>query len=166
MDELGRPLVAQISGARLHDSRFLIPFVESIPAVKGLAGRARKRPGKLHSNRAYASRAHRAWLRSRGIAARIARYGVKSRERLGRWRWVVKRTLGWLHRSRRLRIRHQRRADVHQAYVSLACSLICCRYVERFCQALLIPMARHAHVPSRSQASRPFRVGRTGFGLS
>jgi len=94
VDERGLPLVAQVSGAQVHDSRFLIPLVESIPAVKGLAGRARKRPGKLHADRAYASRAHRAWLRSRGIAARIARYGVEWRERLGRWRWVVERTLG------------------------------------------------------------------------
>jgi transposase len=133
VDERGLPLVAQISGAQVHDSRFLIPLVESIPAVKGLAGRARKRPGKLHADRAYASRAHRTWLRSRGIAARIARYGVESRERLGRWRWVVERTLGWLHRFRRLRIRHERRADIHQAFLSLACSLICWRYVERFC---------------------------------
>ena len=113
VDERGLPLVAQIPGAQVHNSRFLIPLVESIPAVKGLAGRARKRPGKLHADRAYASRAHRAWLRIRGIAARIARYGVESRERLGRWRWVVERTLGWLHRFRRLRIRHERRADVH-----------------------------------------------------
>lgn len=50
-DERGLPLVAQISGAQVHDSRFLIPLVESIPAVKGLAGRARKRPGKLHADR-------------------------------------------------------------------------------------------------------------------
>jgi len=133
VDERGLPLVAQISGAQVHDSRFFIPLIESIPAVKGLAGRARKRPGKLHADRAYASRAHRAWLRNRGIAARIARYGVESRERLGRWRWVVERTLGWLHRFRRLRIRYERRADIHQAFLSLACSLICWRYVERFC---------------------------------
>ena len=26
-----------------------------------------------------------------------------------------------------------RRADIHQAFLSLACSLICWRYVERFC---------------------------------
>jgi hypothetical protein len=57
VDEHGLPLVAQISGAQVHDSRFLIPLVESIPAVKGLAGRARKRPGKLHADRAYASSA-------------------------------------------------------------------------------------------------------------
>lgn len=84
VDQRGLPLVAQISGAQVHDSRLLIPLVKAIPAVKGLSGRARKRPGKLHADRAYASRAHRAWLRRRGIAPRIARYGVESRERLGR----------------------------------------------------------------------------------
>lgn len=99
VDERRLPLVAQILGAQVHDSRFLIPLVESISAVKGLAGDARKRQGKLHADRAYASRAHRAWLRSRGITAHIARYGLASRERLGRWRRAIERTLGWLHHS-------------------------------------------------------------------
>lgn len=53
------PLAACISGVQVHDSRILIPLVEAIPAVGGLLGRARKRPGKLHGDRAYASRAHR-----------------------------------------------------------------------------------------------------------
>ncbi|MFB9245125.1 IS5 family transposase [Massilia antarctica] len=87
VDQRGLPLAAQITGAQVHDSRMLIPLPESIPAVKGLSGRARKRPGKLHADRACASRAHWAWLRRRGISARIAGYGVESRERLGRWRW-------------------------------------------------------------------------------
>ena len=52
----------------------------------------REHSGKLHADRANASRARLAWLRRRGIAARFARYGVESRERLGRWRWVVERT--------------------------------------------------------------------------
>ena len=94
MDDRGLPLVAQISGAQVHGSRFLIPLVESIPAVAGLAGRDRKRPGKLHADQAYALRAHRACLHSRGIVVRIARYAVEPRERLGRWRWFVERTLG------------------------------------------------------------------------
>jgi len=117
---------------QVHDSHLLVPLVEAIPAVKGLSGRARKRPGKLHADRAYASRAHRVWLRRQGIAAKIARSGVESRERLGRWRWVEERTLGWLRRFRRLRIHNERRADIHQAFLSLACTLICWRYVERF----------------------------------
>ena len=113
VDERGLLLVVCISGAQVRDSRFLIPWVESIPAVKGVVGRPCKRPSKLHADRAYASKARRVWLRSRGIAARNARYGVDSRERLGRWHWFVERTLGWLHRFRRLRIRHERRAYVH-----------------------------------------------------
>lgn len=87
------------------------PSLEPVPSVAGLVGRPRKLPAKLHADKAYASRAHRAWLRSRGIVPRIARYGIESRERLGKWRWVVERTLGWLHRFRRLRIRYERRAD-------------------------------------------------------
>lgn len=57
---------------------------------------------------------------------------ARFRKRLGRWRPVVERTLGWLHRFRRSHIHHERRADIHQAFLSLACSLICRRYVERF----------------------------------
>jgi hypothetical protein len=34
--------------------------------------------------------------RRRGIPARIARIGVESKERLGRHRWVVERTMAWL----------------------------------------------------------------------
>ena len=64
--------------------------------------------------------AHRAGLRRRGISARIACYGMESRERLGLWRWVVERTIGWIYRFRRLRIRHERRADIYRAFVSLA----------------------------------------------
>lgn len=84
VDERGLLLVAQIMGAQVYDSRFLIPLVESIPAVKGPVGRARKRRGKLCADRAYASRAHRAWLRRRSIAARIVRNGTDSRGHLGR----------------------------------------------------------------------------------
>ena len=103
VDQRGLPLVASISGAQVHDARMLIPLLEAIPSVAGLAGRHRKRPAKRHADEAYASLADRAWLRSRGIALRIARYGIDSRERLGRWRWGVERTLGWQHRFRRPR---------------------------------------------------------------
>jgi hypothetical protein len=58
-------------------------------------------------------------------------YGVESREGLERWRWVVERTLGWLHRFRGLRVQYERRTDMHQAFLSLAWSLICWWYVER-----------------------------------
>jgi transposase len=46
---------------------------------------------------------------------------------------VVERTLSWLNRYRRLRIRYERREDIHQAFLSLASALICWKFVQRFC---------------------------------
>jgi transposase len=41
-----------------------------------------------------------------------------------RYRWVVERTFSWLNRFRRLKIRYERRADIHLAFLHLACALI------------------------------------------
>ncbi|HXI15321.1 MAG TPA: IS5/IS1182 family transposase, partial [Chloroflexota bacterium] len=37
----------------------------------------------------------------------------------------------WLARYRRLTIRYERRATLHQAFLSLACALICLRFLHR-----------------------------------
>jgi hypothetical protein len=68
-----------------------------------------------------------------GKAPRIARRGIKSSEKLGRYRWVVERTLSWVNRNRRLKVRHERRDDIHQAFLDLGCALIRWRYIERLC---------------------------------
>jgi transposase len=70
-------------------------------------------------------------LRKRGITPRIARRAIEYSERLGRHRWVVERTLSWLNRYRRLKVRYERRADVHQALLELGCALICWKHVQR-----------------------------------
>ena len=53
------------------------------------------------------------------IRPRIARRGIESSERLGRYRWVVERTFAWLHRFRRLIIRYERRADISSSVPSM-----------------------------------------------
>jgi len=53
------------------------------------------------------------------VSARTRR-GFESRERLGRHRWVVERTLSSLNRFRRLKVRYERSADIHQAFLALA----------------------------------------------
>jgi transposase len=50
---------------------------------------------------------------------------VESSHKRGRHRWVVEWTLAWLAKFRRLAIRYERRADIHEAFVLLGCSLIC-----------------------------------------
>jgi transposase len=54
---------------------------------------------------------------------RIARRGIDSRERLGRHRWVVERTHAWFNRFHRLPVRYERRADIYEAFTSLAAAL-------------------------------------------
>jgi IS5 family transposase len=83
--------------------------------------------------KAYDHRRCRKECRARSIRPRIARRGVDSSERLGRHRWVVERTLAWLNRFRRLAIRYERRADIHQAFVTLGCALICLNQIRQFC---------------------------------
>ena len=82
---------------------------------RGKPGRPRKRPAKLHADKAYDSSDLRRALRARGITPRIARRGIDSSERLGRHRWVVERTLAWLLGCRRLGVRYERRRTCSRA---------------------------------------------------
>ncbi len=104
------------------------PWVEPVERSRG---RPRRRPAMLHADKGYDVRHCRASLRRRGIADRIARKGVEDKTRLGRHRWVVERTLAWLARYRRLTIRHERRADIHQALLDRACAHICLNVLRR-----------------------------------
>src|SRR5437667_172951 len=49
---------------------------------------------------------------------------------LGRDRWVVERSFAWLHNRRRLLLRTDRRHETQEAFLDLACCLICWRRVE------------------------------------
>lgn len=70
-------------------------------------------------------------MRRRGIKARIARRGKDTSERLGRHRWIVERTFAWLACYRRLCVRYERRADIHEAFLELGCALVCFNYLLR-----------------------------------
>jgi len=65
--------------------------------------------------------------------SRIARRGVESSERLGKHCWVIERTHAWFAGLGKLRIRFERRLDIHQALLSLAAAIICSRFVDRWC---------------------------------
>jgi transposase len=82
------------------------------------------------ADRGYDCDRYRRVLRARGIRPLIARRRTPYGSGLGRQRWVVERTLSWLHQFKRLRIRWEQRADIHEAFLRLACCLICCRYLE------------------------------------
>ena len=90
-------------------------WAPALPAVRGLPGRPRQWPSKLHADKGYDFRRCRAFLRARGIASRIARRVVESSQRLGKHRWVVERTHAWFAGFGKLRIHFERRLDIHEA---------------------------------------------------
>ena len=121
----GIPLAARLTGANRHDSLVFEELIDAVPPIKQPSGQRRKRPAKLHADKAYDIPRCRRFLHRRRIGVRIARKGIESSARLGRHRWVIERTLAWLHRYRRLTIRYERRADIHQGFLTLGCARIC-----------------------------------------
>jgi transposase len=126
-DAAGTPLAVILTGGNRHDVTQLLPLVEAIPPIRGLVGRPLRRPKRLYADRGYDHDKYRRLLRARGITARIARRGIAHGSGLGKHRWVVERTFAWLHAFKRLRTRSERHAGIHQAMLSLACSIICLR---------------------------------------
>jgi transposase len=95
--------------------------------VRGIVGRPRRRPGQLVGDRGYDSDSYRRELRRRGIKPLIARRKTEHGSALGRYRWVVERTFAWLHHFRRLLVRYDRRAEIHEAFLAIGCCLVCYR---------------------------------------
>jgi transposase len=128
-DGAGIPLAASVTGANRHDITQLDVLIEAIPPLAGKRGRPRRRPQRLQGDRAYDSYWDRRWLLDRRIRPVIAQRRSEHGSGLGRTRWVVERTIAWLHQFRRLRIRYERRADMHEAFLKIGCALICWNYI-------------------------------------
>jgi len=120
-----------ISAANLNDHVLLQDMVDGITPVRQPVGRPRKRPVKLHGDKGYDYPVCRELLRARNIVARIARKGIESSTRLGRYRYVVERCLEWTTRFRRLVRRYERKASHFLGFLRLASAIICFRRATR-----------------------------------
>ena len=128
-DGSGIPLVIQLTGANRTDSQQALTLVDSIPLLQGKRGRPRRRPDCVLGDRGNDAEAIRQALRDRRISPFLAKRNTEHGSGLGRWRWVVERTFAWLNQFRRLRVRYEKRADIHEAFLSLGCALICWRFL-------------------------------------
>ena len=109
----------------------LLPLIQAIPPIAGKLGAPRRKPKLVQADRAYDSDPHRVALLARGIQSQIARRRTQHGSGLGKTRWVVERTIAWLHWFRRLRIRYERLPNIHEAFLKIGCSLICWRFLQR-----------------------------------
>ncbi|MCX4400186.1 transposase (plasmid) [Streptomyces sp. NBC_00053] len=94
-------------------------------------GRPRRRPEALLGDKGYDSNAHRDELRRRRILPVISRKGSPNIKGIGKLRYVVEQTFALLHHFKRLAVRWERRTELHDAFISLACSLICWRRLKK-----------------------------------
>lgn len=114
-----------ISAADTNDADALKPLVKAVPAIKSRRGPRRRKPAKLHADKAYDHVELRQWLRDKGITVRIARKRIESSKKLGRHRWGIERSIAWLVGYHRLSIRYDRYATHYLGFLTLAAALIC-----------------------------------------
>jgi len=133
-DRKGTPLAVEHTGANVHDSQQAIPLIDAIPAIKQPQGGRRKRPDQLYADAAYDAEAKiRKPLRRRGIAPFVPKRGREHGSGLGKHRCVVEGVFAWLFNYRRLRVRYEKRDDIHSAFLILGCLLICWNRIQGFC---------------------------------
>jgi hypothetical protein len=76
-DRRGVPLAVALTAANVHDSMVFEELIDAVEPIKRPGrGRPRRRPEKLHADKAYDDKCKGA-LRRRGIKHRIARKGIE-----------------------------------------------------------------------------------------
>ena len=70
-DRRGIPLCVMISAANVHDSMVFEELLDAIEPIKRPRGRPRKRPNKLHADKAYDDKKCKGALRRRGIKSGV-----------------------------------------------------------------------------------------------
>lgn len=128
-DGRGTPLKVITTAANVNDVTQTLALVRGIPPVSGRPGRPRRRPDALLGDKGYDSNAHRDELRHRRILPVISRKGSPNIKGIGKLR--LEQTFALLHHFKRLAVRWERRTELHDAFVSLACSLICWRRLKK-----------------------------------
>jgi transposase len=124
-DANGIPLAGSVTPANRNDVTEMAALVNKLPEVAGKVGHPRRKPDAMHGDLAYDSEPHRQGLREMGIDPVLPEKGIDEDTGLGETRWPVERTLSWAHQNRRLRIRYERRPEIHQAFITLAFIKIC-----------------------------------------
>lgn len=139
-DGRGRPLGMMVTGGNVNDTTMMAAVLEDIRVPRAGKGRPRTRPDRVLADKGYPSKANRAWLRTRGIAATIPErddqiahrrkkpgrpidFGDQQQERY-RGRNVVERCFNRLEQWRGIAMRSDKLARNYRAGICLSATLI------------------------------------------
>lgn len=131
VDKEGLPLSIQLASGNVHDLPLALPTLETIRVGR------KTRPDLVLADKGYDSCSFRKALRQKGIKANIPERQYRKRRKrgrppkydpeLGKTRFTVERTNGWLKSFRRIHFRFDRSLLMFEAWVLLACLVICLR---------------------------------------
>jgi transposase len=129
-DARGIPLSATVTAANVNQVTEALVVLTGMPPVAGKPGPPRRLPERLQGDRGFDSEPLRRVLRWLGVTPVLARRGTEHGSGLGVLRWFIERTLSWLHSNGRLRRRLDRLTEIQDAFLKLACALICPRFLD------------------------------------
>jgi transposase len=127
-DRNGIPLAVESTAANVPEVKRLLPLLDQC-GPKDEEGQPRRLPDEAYGDRAYDSEPHRQGSRQRGVAPKLAKRGTEHGSGLGKHRWVVERLFSWLHGFRKLRFVTEKTKEMQLAFLNLALSLICLRFL-------------------------------------
>jgi transposase len=129
-----------VTGGTVNDTTMMTAVLKDICVPRAGKGRPRTRPDRVLADKGYPSKANRAWLRDRGIAATIPErddqiahrrkkpgrpidFGDQQKTRY-RGRNVVERCFNRLKQWRGIALRSDKTARSYRAAITLAATLI------------------------------------------
>jgi len=127
VDANGTPLAGIVTAANVNDITQLLPLIDAIPPIRGKAGAPQFKPDEVYADRGYDSEPHRDELRDRRIKPFLAKRNTEHGSGLGVIRWVVEQSEALVHQLRRLKMRFDKRDDIHEGFLNLAEIVICWR---------------------------------------
>lgn len=136
VDGSGIPLNLLTEAANISEYRLALATVDGISVARRPL-HPKKRPALLVADKGYDAGWLRKALSKRNITPYIPKRRWKGEENVPPYnkriqplyatRWVVERTNAWLQNYRRVTVRWDRFADSYEAFIELACILICLR---------------------------------------
>jgi transposase len=127
-DAEGLPLVVQTGPANQRDDGKVEDLLEAFPVLRdGRTGAVHVLPPALLGDRGYGFPHLIAVVVLYGIAALLSPRGRDKPHGsgLGRWRWVVERTMSWWTHFRRINLCYERKGEHFQGLHELAACVIC-----------------------------------------
>lgn len=138
VDGGGIPLSLLTESAQKSEVRLALETIDAV-SVPDRPLHPKKRAGTLVADKGYDAQWLRDAIRDRNIKPKIPKRRKKGQAdephynqaitEFYRTRWIVERTISWLSSYRRLIVRWEHDDEVYQAFVTIACMLICLRRV-------------------------------------